>query len=316
MSWIKRNLYFLIGSIVSVALLGAASWYLWSKMQLNNHKLEELNSAYGELEQLSSKKPNPGNDKVDNIELAAAQGKQISVQIEKVRKYFVSIPPIPDSTNVTDQDFATAMRSTADRLQRDAARGSVALPTPRYFFSFEAERQLVKFSSTNLQELAVQLGEVKTICDILFNAKINSFDGLRRERVSEDDLKGPQSDYLDEHSTTNDLAVVTPYEVTFHCFSPELGNVLAGLANNANGVTVKALNVDSSTMGSAVTRPNEAMPMVGYPPNMPNSPMPGTSVSGTAIPAIKRGGLPIVLDEKQIKVTMMMNVIKLLPPKP
>ena len=74
----------------------------------------------------------------------------------------------------------------------------------------------------------MQLGEVKGICEVLFEAKVNSLDNLRRERVSADDSKGPQTDYLGEKSVTNELAVLTPYEVTFRCFSSELAAVLAG----------------------------------------------------------------------------------------
>ena len=79
----------------------------------------------------------------------------------------------------------------------------------------------------------MQLAEVKAICTVLFQAKINSLDNIRRERVSEDDLKGPQTDYLPEKSVTNELAVLSPYEVTFRCFSSELAAVLAGFASFA-----------------------------------------------------------------------------------
>ena len=42
MDWIKRNLYFLIGSLVALALMGLAGWYLYSKWQLNNEFLGKL----------------------------------------------------------------------------------------------------------------------------------------------------------------------------------------------------------------------------------------------------------------------------------
>jgi hypothetical protein len=32
-------------------------------------------------------------------------------------------------------------------------------------------------------------------------------------------------------------------------------------------------------------------------------------------PPANKGGLPLVLDEKQLKVTLMLNVVKLAPPK-
>ena len=40
MSWIKRNLFFLVGGVVAAALLGLAGWYCYSKWQLNNENLE------------------------------------------------------------------------------------------------------------------------------------------------------------------------------------------------------------------------------------------------------------------------------------
>jgi hypothetical protein len=34
-----------------------------------------------------------------------------------------------------------------------------------------------------------------------------------------------------------------------------------------------------------------------------------------AAPSANKGGLPLVLDEKQLKVTLMLNVVKLVPSK-
>ncbi len=66
---------------------------------------------------------------------------------------------------------------------------------PNYGFSFEAQRSIVKFAPGSLPPLAVQLGEVKTISEILFASRVNSLDGIQRARVSDDDTAGPQSDY-------------------------------------------------------------------------------------------------------------------------
>lgn len=35
----------------------------------------------------------------------------------------------------------------------------------------------------------------------------------------------------------------------------------------------------------------------------------------SAAPSANKGGLPLVLDEKQLKVTLMLNVVKLVPSK-
>ena len=123
-------------------------------------------------------------------------------------------------------------------MQRDATKASVALPPKdsdgqTYSFSFAAQRESLAYAPGSLEPLSVQLAEVKAICAVLFQAKVNSLDNIRRERVSEDDLKGPQTDYLPEKSVTNELAVLSPYEVTFRCFSSELAAVLAGFAGFA-----------------------------------------------------------------------------------
>ena len=39
MDWIKRNLYFLVGSFVALVLMGLAGWYLYSKGQENAETL-------------------------------------------------------------------------------------------------------------------------------------------------------------------------------------------------------------------------------------------------------------------------------------
>ena len=73
MSWVKRNLYFLIGSFVALVMMGAAGWFLYSKWQLNNEMLDKLNGEYEELRRLGSQSPHPGSGDVDNIKAAKDQ---------------------------------------------------------------------------------------------------------------------------------------------------------------------------------------------------------------------------------------------------
>ena len=63
MNWVKRNLYFLIGSVLALVLMGAAGWYAFQKNKLNNEKKEKLNEAYTELKRLKEQKPHPGDGK-------------------------------------------------------------------------------------------------------------------------------------------------------------------------------------------------------------------------------------------------------------
>ena len=94
--------------------------------------------------------------------------------------------------------FGDALHRTIDQLQREAPNANVSV-LPQYSFSFQALRDRVKFAPGSLGALAVQLGEVKAISEILFAAGVNQLDGIQRVRVSDDDVNGPQTDYLTDH---------------------------------------------------------------------------------------------------------------------
>jgi len=330
MAWVKRNLFFLIGSVIALALLGAAGFYLFTKNKLNTELSEKLDAEYGELNRLNSQNPHPGNAKVDNIKAAREQQKELRDFIARSGKFFEAIPPIPNPNGedgLTDKDsheFASALRDTIKQMQRDAAAASVTLP-PNYDFSFSAIKSKITFAPGSLQPLAVQLGEVRILCDALFHAKINSLDSLRRERVSSDDKE--MADYTEMQSVTNDLGVLTPYEITFHCFSSELAGVLGGLAGSPYAFIVKTMSVDSTgatiaanpdpTLGGNIPAQPAFVPppvnlgeaeqmrlrmagMVPPPAAVPNpAPVPG------------RGGLQTVLNERPLKVNLVIELVKL-----
>jgi hypothetical protein len=362
MEWIKRNLYFLIGSLVALVLMGLAGWYLYSKWQLNKEVLVKLDEQYAELKRLNEQPIHPGSDQVNNIQAAKEQQKELRAFIQKARQYFQLCPPIPvpETGKLTSQEFSSALSRTLDQLQRDATKTSVTLPPKDstgqgYSFSFAAQSKSLAYAPGSLAPLSMQLAEVKAICGVLFQAKVNSLDNIRRERVSEDDLKGPQTDYLMEKSVTNEMAVLSPYEVTFRCFSSELAAVLAGFAGSPCGLLIKTINVESAPAGptamEAIAPGAAAAPYVPpaaspvAPPSSVDARMaerygaggargpgggfserygmrgrPGPVPQQYAPPVapaapVSRGGLPIALDEKQLKVTLMLIAVKPAAPK-
>ena len=220
------------------------------------------------------------------------------------------------------------MSQTIDQLQREAALASVTLP-PHYDFSFSAIKSKITFTPGSLSPLSRQLSEVKAICEILFHAKINSLDSIRRERVSSDDKE--MADYTDLQSVTNDQAVVTPYEVTLHCFSAELAGVLGGLAGSPSAFIVKTVSVDSTAPAqdnSAQATPAVVVAAPVAPPALPfgadgmspeerrmrlrmQAPEPAPAPVVVAAPAVSRGGLPTVLNEHPLKVSLVVELVKL-----
>ncbi|MGH7953280.1 MAG: hypothetical protein ACREFE_15375, partial [Limisphaerales bacterium] len=303
-TWIKQNLYFFIAGVICVALLGGAAFYDYKGWSHNSAAFDKLNEIYGKLQSLNHQKPAPGNKKVDNTKAAAEQEQQIRKWIAQTGKFFQPIAPIP-SGNVTSEQYAAELRRTIDQLQHEAESASVLL-MPQYSFSFTEQLTLMRFAPGSLQPLAAQLGEVKTISEILFAARVNQLDGIQRTRVSDDDTAGPQSDYIDDQSVTNEMAVLTPYIVTFRSFTPELASVLADFASSPHGFVVTAINVQPA---SAVSENGGTSPETN--PQMP-SPYQQTYrqpyQQTYQLPA--RGGLPTVLNEQLLRVTLELEIVK------
>ena len=359
MSWLKRNLFFAIGSLVALILMGLAGWFLYSKWSLNNEVLTSLNTDYEELKRLNSANPHPGAGNVNNINIAKEQRLQLLGFITNTTSYFQPIPRIPDLPKITDRDFSAALTQTIEQLRNDATNASITLPPDNYSFSFTSQKSKISFAPNSLNRVSIQLGEVKALVKVLFDAKINALDNLRRERVSPDDSFGLQTDYLTERTETNALAVITPYEVTFRSFSTELAAVLAGLASSPHAFLVKTINVE---LAPALPTPEPTQPIAlqtimvpqvnpaaeemsraqreaasaaafrsrygvgggqstlggiqyrGLGDSTPSptyvSPTPG--LPGAAPTA--KGGLPTVLDEKLLKITLSIYIVKPLPP--
>jgi hypothetical protein len=293
MGWIKRNKFFVIGVILALGMLGAAGFYDYQSWSRNEAAFDKLNEIYSTLQQLTNKKLSPGNGgKVDNIKAAQEQERQLRAWERRARTYFQPIERIPDDNKgaMRTEEFARALSLTIDQLQRDAAGANVTLP-PDYGFSFTAERNRVTFAPGSLEPLATQLGEVKTLAEIIFAAQVNSLDRVARFRVSDDDASGPQSDYIDDSPQKNELGVLTPYQITFRAFSPEIAQVLAGFENSPHGFIVKGINVqraDATADASAAAPPPPAM-------------------------TAGRGGLQTVLKEQLLRVTIEIEIVKLSP---
>ena len=145
MGWIKRNLFFVIGGVVALALLGAGGFYIYKGWNRNSDAADKLNEIYGTLKSLQQDKFAAGNGKIDNVKTAKEQHQQLRSWIETAGKYFQPIPPIP-ADNVTSEAYAGELRRTVDTLQHEADSAGVALP-PKYDFSFSAQRPLVKFAA-------------------------------------------------------------------------------------------------------------------------------------------------------------------------
>ena len=329
MGWIKRNLFFVIGGVIALILLGGSGFYIYQGLSRNSTASGALNEAYTSLKALATKNPGPGNDTINNTEIAKEQEKQIRDWISSASGYFQPIPSIPPDP-VTSETFAAALRRTVSQLQKDANAANVALP-PKYDFSFAAQEPIMQFEPESLPLLAVQLGEVKAIAEIFFSARVNALDGIQRSRVSGVDISGPQGDYTDKQSLTNELTIVTPYVISFRSFSPEIASVIGAFAASSNAFIIKSINVEPASAGAAGDMSPEGangMPGMpppgagpegyrsrygGYPGRFPGGyPAPGQQPPNTP-PVTSKGGLQTVLKEQLLRITIEVDLVKMLP---
>lgn len=95
MSWIKRNLYFLIGSLVGVALLAVAVVYMLGTSAKDTEAKEKLSKSYEDLKKLKDMEPSPGSAKVDNITNAQAQVAALQTYVKEAKATFAPIAAIP-----------------------------------------------------------------------------------------------------------------------------------------------------------------------------------------------------------------------------
>jgi hypothetical protein len=322
MSWAKRNLYFLISGIVAVVLLGAAGWYCYSSMQSNAAVWAQLQEAYGKMDAITKKSPGAGNNDVNNIEAAKEQTKEVEARVAEMRKFFVPVRGIPDTNHFDERRLAFAVRDTVSQLRAAAKDHSVALPmsTPEFAFSFTLQVGKMGYDAGSHEMLSKQLGEVKLICDTLFACRITALDSVQRERTADDasttyaggGVSG--NDYTDSISLTNGNVVITPYQVTFQCFTPELGRIISSFANQEHTVVVKTLNVqpaetgmmsgDMGGYGGGYGALAAGAGAGGYGGGYGAPPQPAVTAAR---------GLQTVIDEKKLRVTLLLDFVKILP---
>jgi hypothetical protein len=307
MGWIKRNLFFVIGGVLALGLLGVAGFFIYSGWSRNAEKSHQLNEIYDQLKQISVAPQQPGNSRIDNTKIAREQEQQMRGWIQKSAGYFQPIPRIPQG-DVTSKTYATALGDTIYALQQEAKESSITLP-PNYFFSFQVQSSKLTLSPNSLGPLAAQLGEVKAIADILIAARVNDLDGIQRVRVSDDDnTDGLQSDYTDAQPMTNSLAIITPYVITFRTFTPNLAKVMSGFATSPNSFIVKTVSVRPSGLAST--------PEAGAPNRLAPGMLPWQQPNGQPPPAgppAGKGGLQTILKEQLLRIVLEVDIVKLLP---
>lgn len=337
MNWVKRNLPLVLGGAVALGLLGFAVFFLLTRKDAVDAVTTELNTRTEEWKQLVARDPYPNQE---NIEKAKGEQKRLTEFLDQTRKFFVPVANFP--TNLDGASFKNLLETTISELVHDAEKSGVSLPSSnRYDFTFKPQRSSLDFAPATLVPLAMQVAEIKSICDVLFDARIHSLVGLRRAPVAkEDEAAANATDYLGGRKpATNAVtgAVIAPYEIVFHGFSTELAAVLEGFYRSPNCFIVKNVDVQTNVVSAATEYFTPAYTPYPYPtsptvptpamspyeqmmrryggrynrmPNMP-APIPTPAPTAAAPAAPVRRGPETVLDERPLKITMYIEAVRL-----
>lgn len=299
MAWIKRNLSLVISGVVALALVGVGGWYLWSAMQKNKQVDTDINQIKSEIENLLAKQPTPNPQ---NLADAKKQLERLNTFMLTAKKQF---PPTPPPAQPLDnQSFKSLLQTTVDELHKQASSVGIHVET-NYYFTFENERLPVMFPPETLRPLSERLSEVKMLASILFKSRVNRLVGIRRAMVAGEraipSSPAAANDYLPFQARANADTGMTlwPYKVTFNCFSPELASVMDSLQRVEHGLVVKSISSEAQVDPSAKAPRNPA--------NVRGVPGARTNVPPKS--------LETIIDERTLKVTLRIEVIKPSPPQ-
>ena len=244
MDWIKKNIPFVVSCVVALISIGASGYFLFVQMGKYDEAGTTLSAEDSRIGGFVAKRPHPGAGNVDNLAAMKTDIKRLQQFREDLTKSFKSTPLGVQ----TEQAFKAELADIKAQIERAGKRSGMTTPT-NFNLSFTAQKIGFRFASNSVGPLSAQLADLREITRILLAARVNSIEAYKRVAVSADDkgANAVEAEYITYLKiTTNDFtgAVVHPYEVTFRCFSEELGEVLEGISNSPYSIMLKTVAVE------------------------------------------------------------------------
>jgi hypothetical protein len=320
MLWLKRNLPLAVAILVAVVLSGAGGYFVWKNKSTNDELNERLGAAKRDLDRLTQEiKPSPTPD---NVKAAREDSQRSQAFSALCRRLFAPTP----YTQLNGQSYRSMLETEVAGLRRLAQSTGVDIPT-NYYFSFEAQSKPMTFEPYSLKPLSDQLSEIRSLCQILFNARIHTLDGIRRVAVSQYDLQNSAEIMTGYGVQSNRFTAlqIWPYQVSFECFSEQLAAVMSAVSQSPRMILVKNVTVETVGEGPRQgpgSNPDPNAPPASVPRAVPGgrgpgrrgmpamTPAPATPAGRAAAAAAKPAGLTTALEEQMLRVNLLLHVIK------
>ncbi len=170
MAWIKRNLALVIGIAVSLLLLVGAGGYLVANEAQDYARDEDLAKLKVKLDSLRSG-TFPSEANIGAVRTNVTQVLKFTAEAERI---LATEPP-----KLANVSFSVHLPRVLDEMRRDATNAGVELP-PKYDFTFGEVKGMSRIPGYGIEPLNSRLAEMKTICDVLFKARVRGIESLQR----------------------------------------------------------------------------------------------------------------------------------------
>jgi hypothetical protein len=337
MQWIKRNLFFVVGGVVALALMGAAGWFVYTNIQ-KDREIQEgedgLQKQVSEAQRLSTA---PASPTEENIKAAKEETRRLKEFRTSLKELFAPAPVFPKTD---DKGFKDFLEKNISELTMAASNANVLLPVgpnnEKFGFTFSTHRNQFQFSPGSIEPWMEQLSDIRSIAQILFQSKVNALDTIQRVAVSKDDTA--PSDFLAGTILTNQAGTTfAPYLTSFRCFSADLASVIEKFSRSTNCIIVKTVNVVPSAVPLPTGNLNQPAPARRYFAPQPQAvvrpaedyaverrygkggPAPAVPQPTQVAPRTAAAATPsavTVLTEKLLQVTLLLEVVRLHEPAP
>lgn len=243
--YVKRHMLGLIGILVAIGFVGGGLVLKGKLSSAGEQASALLEGAIANRDKIknSQVKPDVNNVKIlgDLADEYVSFVTNAGVVLEK------QPPPYMDSN-----DFLNYMIQTISILNNKATNNLVEIPNDlrsradlSFSFTFGPLMTQSEIAEDKIGELQRQLADIKEITETLIDSRVQAISMLQRNRVTSEDFRA-QADpnYLDVRRVyTNQVSVVRPYKVKFHCLSGGVARVLSGLAKADTFFVVRTLEI-------------------------------------------------------------------------
>lgn len=251
--YLKRHILGIVGLLLAVGFV--VGGFVWNGKTTKS--IEDANALY-EAALANRDKIQNAQIKVDikNVEVLGQVADEYEDFTKKASEVFVTQQIAPKTSN----DFMNYMTQSIVVLNRKATNNLVKVPNDllkrsdiNFSFTFAPLMEAAEISKDKIPELQIQLEDVKEICDVLFENRIQSLELLQRNRVTDEDRRaGASPNYLDTRLTyTNSISVIRPYTVKFRCLSDGVAMALSGFAKKKTFYVVRTMEVTPAGATSA-----------------------------------------------------------------